>query len=256
MPSSMPLAKATLQELQPGTGQPGEKKVEVQFNPETLKLSYSIQTSPSGSDSSSNTTPKQIISGNTTKLSMQLWFDVSAQSDGTQAADDVRQQTKDVIYFVTARKNDQGTLFVPEVQVSWGSFLFQGVVESLEESLEFFSNEGKPLRASISLSLSSQKLLEPTPQNAGGPGGNTPGTNPLAQALAGISLQGLAANVGLGGNWQAIAAANGIDNPLRLSPGQLVNLNASGSAGVGASASAGISGSLGVTGSASVSGSL
>jgi hypothetical protein len=105
------------------------------------------------------------------------------------------------------------------------------------------------------LGMSSQKLLDPTPQNAGGgPGGSTPGKNPLAQASAGISLQGLAANVGLGGNWQAIAAANGIDNPLRLSPGQLVNLNASGSAGVGASA--GISGSLGVTGSASVSGSL
>ena len=115
----------------------------MQFNPETLKLSYSIQTSPSGSDGTSNTTPKQIISGNTTKLSMQLWFDASAQSDGKQAVDDVRLKTKDVIYFVTAKKNDQGTLFVPEVQISWGSFLFQGVVESLEESLEFFSTRGQ-----------------------------------------------------------------------------------------------------------------
>jgi|SRR5579884_2084398 len=256
MPTSVPLAKATLQELQPGTDKPGEKKIEVQFNPETLKLSYSIQTSSSGSEGSSNTTPKQIISGNTTKLSMQLWFDVSAQADGAQAVDDVRLQTRDVVYFVTAKPDDKGSLSVPGVQFSWGSFLFQGVVESMEESLEFFSNEGKPLRSSISLSMSSQKLLRPTPQSTGGPGGTTPGTQPLAQAPSGVSLQSLTANAGLGGNWQAIASANGIDNPLRLSPGQLVNLNASVSAGVGGSASAGVSGSLGVTGSASVSGSV
>ncbi len=244
MPTSVPLAKATLQELQPGTDKPGEKKIEVQFNPETLKLSYSIQTSSSGSEGSSNTTPKQIISGNTTKLSMQLWFDVSAQADGAQAVDDVRLQTRDVVYFVTAKPDDKGSLSVPGVQFSWGS------------SLEFFSNEGKPLRSSISLSMSSQKLLRPTPQSTGGPGGTTPGTQPLAQAPSGVSLQSLTANAGLGGNWQAIASANGIDNPLRLSPGQLVNLNASVSAGVGGSASAGVSGSLGVTGSASVSGSV
>src|SRR5262249_1636453 len=126
------------------------------------------------------------------------------------------------------RPDNQGKMFVPGVQISWGTFLFRGVIESLEESLEFFSHDGKPLRASISLSLSSQKLLNPTPQSSPlKPGGSVPGTNPLAQVSLGVSLQGLTADVGLGGNWQGIAAANGIDNPLRLSPGQLVNLNAS-----------------------------
>jgi hypothetical protein len=38
-------------------------------------------------------------------------------------------------------------------------------------------------------------------------------------------VQGLAAQVGLGDNWQAIATANGIENPRRLAPGQLLNLD-------------------------------
>ena len=39
-------------------------------------------------------------------------------------------------------------------------------------------------------------------------------------------------------DWKSIAAANGIEDPLRLSPGQLIDLNAS--AGAGASFSAGV----------------
>ena len=34
------------------------------------------------------------------------------------------------------------------------------MVEGMEETLEFFSPDGKPLRASITLTLSQQKILE------------------------------------------------------------------------------------------------
>ena len=47
----------------------------------------------------------------------------------------------------------------------------------------------------------------------------------------GDSLQGMAGKDGKQ-DWQGIAAANGIEDPLRMSPGQLVNLEA----GVGVSA--------------------
>jgi hypothetical protein len=38
-------------------------------------------------------------------------------------------------------------------------------------------------------------------------------------------LQSIAAQAGMGDNWQAIASANGIENPRILAPGQLINLN-------------------------------
>ncbi len=207
----------------------GGMQVDIQFNPETLKLSYSNQSSSSNTDTVSNTKLKQFVGGGTTKLSLQLWFDVTVPlPKSKEGAKDVRQLTEDVIFFITVPEGQKPPV-PPGVCFAWGSFLFKGVVESLEESLEFFSQDGIPLRASISLSLSGQKPLRKTPRTAGGsdaqagPGSGTPGTVPLSSAPMGVTLQSLAASAGL--DWRAIADANNIENPRLLPPGQSLNLN-------------------------------
>jgi nucleoid-associated protein YgaU len=90
---------------------------------------------------------------------------------------------------------------------------------------------------------------KPADGGAAAPGSTTPGTRPLVAASAGQTLQGLAASLGGGVNWQNIAAANGIDNPRLLQPGQLIDLSATvpstASVSVGASASASASLSFG-----------
>ena len=89
-------------------------------------------------------------------------------------------------------------------------------------------------RASVTMSLSQQKIEEfvfrPTggQAGAGAPGAAPPGTTPLTPAPAGSTVQGLAASQGQGGNWQSIAQANGIENPRQLQPGQLLDLNIKG----------------------------
>ncbi len=105
-------------------------------------------------------------------------------------------------------------------------------MDSLEETLELFSPEGKPLRVEPALALSQQKIQFAFHDTGGGAGGrrgaggpSTPGTQPLAQAPAGSTVQGLADAAGQG-NWQGIAAANGIENPRLLAPGALLDLNA------------------------------
>lgn len=236
MSNETPLAKAQLCELDTDfkNEKKGGKKIHVQFNPETLKLSYSNKSTSSGSDDKSNTEPKQFVGGGTTKLTLQLWFDVTSTAslpEGKEQVNDVRLLTSEIVYFITAQGNQKAAV-PPGLRFKWGNYHFDGVVESLEESLEFFSADGRALRASMSLSLSGQKMLMPTEQsktgssNAGGPGAITPGTFPLAQALAGSTLQALAASAGQGTNWQAIADTNGIDNPRLLQPGKLLNLNA------------------------------
>ena len=76
-----------------------------------------------------------------------------------EPVDDVRKLTQKVVFFITPQP--EGNKFVPPaVRFLWGSFQFDGLMESLEESLEFFSNEGKPLRASMSLNLSQQKITK------------------------------------------------------------------------------------------------
>jgi len=211
-----------------------ENWTKLQFNPESLKVTFTnqIQT-PSGSGDQSGSPSRQFVGAGTTKLALTVYFDASAPpAPGESPVDDVRKLTQKVAYFITPQ--EEGKVFIPPaVRFLWGSFQFDGIMDSLEENLDFFSSEGKPLRATMTLSLSQQRITKFTFANSGasglgGPGGlgsASPGTTPLAQATAGATVQGLAAQVGAGADWQSIATANGIENPRQLAPGQLINLN-------------------------------
>lgn len=284
MPIAGKLEKATLSEMWPEgkdkplavKGQSGPaRKVTVQFNPQTLKLSFSNQNAGGNQSGGSST---QFVGQGTTKLSLELWFDVTLpRPEG--AADpqgDVRNLTKDVAFFLTPQKLRDGSgIAPPGVQFQWGTFLFKGTVDSMEETLDHFSEEGKPLRAGVTLSLSKQDLtFEFNPAGAGGdanapgaPGtGGAPaaGTQPLSMAKSGDTVQGMAAGAGVS-DWKAVAIANGIENPRLMSPGALVNtsgsLSGSGAATLGLTggtaatlgASAGVS--FGASGSAAASAS-
>jgi Contractile injection system tube protein len=245
MPDSMPLVKAQLQELDANYKHTinKEKWTTIQFNPDMLKVSFANQiATPSGPGDQQGTASRQFVGAGTTKLSVQIWFDCTAPipqgalEDNRTETNDVRKLTQRVAYFITPRETtDKPPKHIPPaVRFVWGSFQFDGIMESLEESLEFFSNDGRPLRASMSLSLSQQKIQKfafaqppATPPGSGGPGGAPAGTRPLAEVQAGITLPGLAASVGKGDNWQVIASANGVENPRILAPGRLVDLNIS-----------------------------
>jgi hypothetical protein len=219
--------RGAAQEMPAGEG----KQVEVQFNPETLKVTFAnqLQTPSNSGDNSAGSAGRQYVGAGSTKLALTLWFDVSAATDDKHRVDDVRRLTQEVIYFMTPKEAlaDPTQFAPPGVRFLWGQFKFDGLIDSLEESLEFFSAEGKPLRASIALGLSQQAILKVEYAGAGRMPGRpgAPGTQPLTPAASGASLQGLAAGAGAGADWQAIAQANGIENPRRLEPGQLVNLN-------------------------------
>ena len=237
MAESMHPAKAELRQLDADFKNPinPENWTEVQFNPETLKVSFANQiATPSGAGDQSGTPARQFVGAGTTKLSLQLWFDVSAPlpppPNGKAQVDDVRKLTQKVAFFITPEEVKKGVFAPPAVRFLWGSFQFDGIMESLEESLEFFSSEGKPLRASMSLNLSQQKITKFPFRDTGKPPGAgptpPPGTTPLTQAPAGSTMQGLAASQGKGDNWQDIAEAHGIENPRLLQPGQLIDMNA------------------------------
>jgi hypothetical protein len=232
--SETALAKAKLIELKEDFSAelPGGKAVVVQFNPETLKVSFANQiVQPQAGDQAAGNAGRQFVGAGTTKLAITLWFDVTAMTEAP--LDDVRRLTANVVYFITPKPSniDSSKLAPPGLRFSWGSFLFDGMVEALEETLEFFSPAGKPLRAQVALTLSQQKILV-AKFDGDGRLGRRPGQHPFTPARAGDSLAGLAAANGKGGDWQGIAAANGIEDPLRLNPGTLIDLNLGGAAGL------------------------
>ena len=44
------------------------------------------------------------------------------------------------------------------MRLAWGTFQFDGRVEALEETLEAFSPDGRPLRATLALSLARAQI--------------------------------------------------------------------------------------------------
>ncbi|MDH5181419.1 MAG: hypothetical protein OEY07_17280, partial [Gammaproteobacteria bacterium] len=157
----VPVTKAFLQEIEwdkHGNVKKEHARVPVQFNPESLKVAFSNQIA---GDNNKGGSALQFASKGTTKLSFEMWFDVSVYS-GTDAEGDVRKLTEKVVKFMrtkgTTGKGDKTKYIPPGCRFQWGSFLFEGVVESINENLEFFSDKGVPLRASVSVSMTKQDV--------------------------------------------------------------------------------------------------
>lgn len=274
---------------------PGGKSLTVQFNPESLKLSYANQVKEqpnssggasgggsAGGNQSQGSATRQFVGTGSTTLSVQLWFDVAAATSAPFIVDDVRRITAQVLYFIkpkpaAAGARDTSQRTPPGLRFSWGNFLFDGIVEGMEESVEFFSAKGEALRASITLNMVQQEILVPAFSGSG----DVPGARPLWPAGGGQSLQALqdaakasgaapsspgagsgggsgggfggglsagfsaSANASIGGGagagvslglstgaafqrggWQAVALANGIENPRAMPAGQLIDLSA------------------------------
>jgi hypothetical protein len=285
VPDPSKLVKAQFQELKPDYSDvlSGSRPVPVQFNPETLKVSFANQlVDPKSGGDKRGQEARQFVGAGTIKLSLQLWFDVTAPPYSDRGLTDVQELTQAVAYFITPKvaspsggasgggssggagggqgsgaggaggagggAQDQTQFQPPCVRFVWGSFQFDGMMDSLDQSLEFFSADGKPLRANLSVAMSRQKItpfFDPTKATrahaggSGGPGGAPPGTAPLLSARAGASLPQIAASAGIGGSWQSIAAANGIEQPRNLAAGALVNLSARATVGAGGNGSLG-----------------
>lgn len=250
----MAVKKARLVEIKwdakQAKAKPGDPKhdVDVHFNPASLKVSFSNKLK--GGDQPGGSS-KQATGSRETKLSVELLFDTTA--DGK----DVREHTKKVSYFITGDDgggNQQKNHAPPGVQFEWGSFVFRGITDAMNETLDYFSEDGVPLRATITLDITRQEIEFLPGQKGKGGGGGAP-TNlqltPLKQARAGDSLQGAAGREGKSGDWKSIAAANGIDDPLRLSAGALIDMDA----GLGVGGSVGVGGSAGVGAGAAASAS-
>jgi hypothetical protein len=239
MPKPAQLQKAQLIEMAPDLRDraPGAEPVNVQFNPETLKVTYSNQVVTSeNKGAQTGTAAMQHVGKGTTKLAVQLWFDINHPATGEAKPKDVREMTGQVTFFITPKGDNKKpeSFFIPAVQFLWGAFSFVGVMESMEETLDLFSNDGRPLRASLSFGLTQQSIIAfeggkgpRLPATASVSGSMPVGTVPLTSAPAGATVQSLAdAGGAFGASWQDIAAANGIENPRLLAPGQLLNINA------------------------------
>ncbi|WP_066980662.1 CIS tube protein [Methylomonas lenta] len=140
-----------------------EAWITVQFNPASLKvtLSNTLKDSNSGSGQSK---AAQFVDKSESTLAIELVFDTSVidaedltETDGTQTLlhEDVRKQTQRIATeFMKPQDAESSQPKAPKrCRFQWGSFSFIGMLGSYNETLDFFSPEGVPLRATLALTF-------------------------------------------------------------------------------------------------------
>jgi phage tail-like protein len=110
---------------------------------------------------------------------------------------------------------------LPLLTFQWGTTVWKVKLMSADITYTRFSTNGVPIRAQANLKFISQDdPLKPTNPSSGG----LPGRRSHV-VIAGENLQHVAmASYGRPGAWRAVAAANGIEDPLRVRPGAVIYL--------------------------------
>jgi hypothetical protein len=181
--------------------------VNVHFNPVSLQYTVANQMQQQGGGT------QQHVASSTGKLSVDLVFDT------THTGRDVRVDTAKVAALMKPGDDH----LVPTLSFEWGAYKFEGTMEGYRETLDFFSPNGVPLRASLSLSLAAtdaQVFVGGDTSKTWGVTGelapmNTvevPPAPPAARSGLSLSPAGLAAMAGNPRAARALAAANGVES--------------------------------------------
>lgn len=184
----------------------GRDAITVLFNPSEYRLNK-------GNQISEQETPGlaapilQYVGGRARTLALDLFFDTF------EARTDVSVYT-DQIYALLEIDRD----VPPLCTFCWGRLTFTGVLETVDGRFTLFLADGKPARATLSISIKEAvdvtKAVRKTP---------TASVDRRKTRLVkgGDTLNTIAAEAyGDPGQWRPIAHANGITDPLSLRPGQ------------------------------------
>lgn len=193
----------------PNTGE----AISVQFNPATLRVALANTLKANSREGGSRSA--QFVDKSSSSLTIDLSFDTT--KDGS----DVREKTKEIALKFLKPEGEGDQMRAPKrCLFQWGAFEFIGLLQTFNETLDYFSPEGRPLRASVALKLSEDRFQFRTRSVADTeretptltPTGSTGDTEQPSQAATPVNQ----ANAQAGRpqkDWRDTAVFNGIENP-------------------------------------------
>jgi hypothetical protein len=158
------------------------------------------------------------------------WMHLDLVFDTTDDGSAVTAHTDKILALMEVDPNLPGTddnannARPPTVTFRWGrQESFEAVVADLSLSYTYFSSSGVPLRAHMSLDL---RQFRPArtygPQN---PTSGTPRPHRVHRVQPGETLDRISARYyGDSTRWRLLAVANGIEDPLTISPGSVLSV--------------------------------
>ena len=228
------LVKAQVQRLA-ADGTPEGDPLDVLYNPTEYTLAKSAQFAEipiPGLDSPL----LQFVRGQSETLTLDLFFDTT-DAGGTGA--DAKAVTEKTDPFYQLIKMESESHAPPVVLFTWGGetfpghrtyetlagqnrYGFKGVVESVRQRLTMFSSLGVPLRATISLSIKEYKTLH---EQIAEIDHHSPDRTKMHVVQQGETITRIAERAhGDSSDWRAIADWNAIEDPLALTPGQVLEI--------------------------------
>jgi nucleoid-associated protein YgaU len=204
-----------------------------QYNPTEFSLEKTVQTREiaiPGLDSPL----LQFINGQNEKLTLELFFDTTDNGMGA-AATSVTTKTDP---FYALAKIEPGGHTPPLVTFQWNSKFpgdslpawtgnqrrtdFTGVIESIRQKFTIFNSEGVPLRATLTISIKEYKTLQEQMAKLRLTSPDRTHSHVVQNGETLSAISGVYYH--RPGDWRAIADANDIEDPRRLTPGTFLTI--------------------------------
>jgi Contractile injection system tube protein/LysM domain len=209
------LQKAVLTLLEPsatGPKGPTGKEISFKFNPKEYSIAKSAEWKSRESKSAKGASMPEFLGPKPSQLTLELFL------DGTDGSGDVSSDVDLLFSCLTSapKARSKQRPLPPFVQFSWGKVLFTGILKSVNVKYTLFRDTGVPIRATCGLSI--EEL--PSEEERQNPTSGSLAPLRTHVVVEGDSLQWIAyQEYGDPAQWRAVAEANGIDDPMRLRPG-------------------------------------
>lgn len=188
------------------------------FNPSQLTVGKSNTWKPA--PNKGKTAPELIFTGGAPgTMSMELTFDTTADGKPVTNYTNKLLELMRVNPKLPSYNKKANTGRPPWVKFHWGKIhSFKAIIESLNVTYTYFSSDGVPLRAKVSLSL--KQFVDDKKRSRQNPTSGTPEPHRVHTVGPGETLDRIAATYYAdAAGWRLIAAANDVVDPLGLSPG-------------------------------------
>jgi nucleoid-associated protein YgaU len=189
--------------------------IECTFNPTDYTLTQTV-TLPSVPTAAKQGGQQQYVGTGPLTFSTNLFFDAFSEAHG-----DVTPSIDRLLLWM--RPIDTKQQCPPLVQFVWGGNAqlanLKGYITNATVKYTLFRIDGTPVRAEVAITITGQTPPRPGPN----PTSHASGSRRSHQVIEGDSLQSIAfRELGKATYWRSIAELNGIDDPMRLSPGTVL----------------------------------
>jgi hypothetical protein len=247
-----------------GTEPLDDQAVPLDFNPETLTL----KTSAGQSRDRSRQGRQQVqnVGASSATLSFEATFDSTRPRDGEDGRApieeeelDVRLRTRPLALLIQAAESEQGSggnsqPAPKRVQFRWGSIIFNGLITQYQETFDYFSPGGVPLRSKVQITLTEQEFRYEidSQERARAQSAASPSPNSMRDAASAAGADSLF-DLGSGGFSLGLSAGFSASFSAGFSAGFSAEFSAGFSADISLQAELGLSVDVGLSAGAGVS---